>query len=240
MFAVAASYGPDDGGAVRRSAERCFGKFLDLLSLERVESAKAVAAERPQIFVDLMGHTFGGRYGKRRRVVSVCRSIEILISQFVLYPLRTTLVNRSKSIFNSKDLLLSGYVQVALIQGKGGQRSVKHHSEFSGFGMWVLVDGIEHICRLLYASPRKYWCRKLLGERGSRYFYFPLVVRAFRPLLHKTFSQRVFRDGMWALSVEMRALPLDSVLVGIEPQEPRFTTQLTVLHFEGSHVYGAQ
>ena len=61
MFAVAASYGPDDAGPVRRSAEKCFEKFLDLLSLERVESAKLVAAEKPQIFIDLMAHTFGAR-----------------------------------------------------------------------------------------------------------------------------------------------------------------------------------
>ena len=64
VFTVAASYGPDDGSMVRRSAERCFGKFLDLLRLERVDSANLVAAERPQIFVDLMSHTFGARYGE--------------------------------------------------------------------------------------------------------------------------------------------------------------------------------
>lgn len=61
VFAVAASYGPDDAGSVRRSAETCFGKFLDLLSLKSMESAKMVMAEKPQIFVDLMAHTFGAR-----------------------------------------------------------------------------------------------------------------------------------------------------------------------------------
>eukprot|EP00903_Cladosiphon_okamuranus_P011215 g10582.t1 len=63
VFAVAASYGPDDTGPVRRSAERCFGKFLDLLRFDPVETAKLVAAERPQIFVDLMAYTFGARPG---------------------------------------------------------------------------------------------------------------------------------------------------------------------------------
>lgn len=61
VLAVAASYGPDDEGTVRRSAETCAGKFLDVSSAGHVESAKAVAAERPQIFVDLMGHTTGAR-----------------------------------------------------------------------------------------------------------------------------------------------------------------------------------
>eukprot|EP00903_Cladosiphon_okamuranus_P006818 g6643.t4 len=63
VFAVAASYGPDDASSVRRSVERCSGTFLDLLWLERVETAKLVAAERPQIFVDLVSHTFGARPG---------------------------------------------------------------------------------------------------------------------------------------------------------------------------------
>eukprot|EP00752_Nemacystus_decipiens_P012726 g11275.t1 len=63
VFAVAASYGPDDAGSVRRSAEKCFGKFLDLHWLERMASAKLVAAERPQIFVDLVFHTLGARPG---------------------------------------------------------------------------------------------------------------------------------------------------------------------------------
>lgn len=61
VFAVAASYGPDDAGPVRRSAETCFGVFLDFISLGCAEAAKVVAAERPQIFIDLMAHTFGAR-----------------------------------------------------------------------------------------------------------------------------------------------------------------------------------
>lgn len=67
---MAASYGPDDEGEVRRSAERCAGKFLDLSSAGHMESAKALAAERPQILVDLMGHTTGARY-IRKPLVSV-------------------------------------------------------------------------------------------------------------------------------------------------------------------------
>ncbi|CAM9888575.1 unnamed protein product, partial [Ectocarpus sp. 4 AP-2014] len=63
VFAVAASYGPDDGSPVRRSAEACAGKFLDVSLAGHAESAKAVAAERPEIFVDLMGHTTGARPG---------------------------------------------------------------------------------------------------------------------------------------------------------------------------------
>ncbi|CAM9809280.1 unnamed protein product, partial [Ectocarpus fasciculatus] len=63
VFAVAASYGPDDGSPVRRSAETCAGNFLDVSLAGHVESAKAIAAERPEIFVDLMGHTTGARPG---------------------------------------------------------------------------------------------------------------------------------------------------------------------------------
>lgn len=59
---MAASYGPNDGSATRRSAETCAGKFLDLSWMGDVESAKAVAAERPEIFVDLMAHTTGARW----------------------------------------------------------------------------------------------------------------------------------------------------------------------------------
>ncbi|CAM9939632.1 unnamed protein product, partial [Laminaria digitata] len=61
VFAVAASYGPNDGSSTRRSAEACAGKFLDVSWLGDVESAKAVAAEMPEIFVDLMAHTTGAR-----------------------------------------------------------------------------------------------------------------------------------------------------------------------------------
>ncbi|CAM9108296.1 unnamed protein product, partial [Scytosiphon promiscuus] len=61
IFTVAASYGPNDGGLVRRSAEKCAGIFLDLFSAGHLDSAKAIAAERPQIFVDLAGHTTGSR-----------------------------------------------------------------------------------------------------------------------------------------------------------------------------------
>eukprot|EP00752_Nemacystus_decipiens_P009479 g8475.t1 len=61
VFVVAASYGPDDKSPVRRSAESCAGKFLDVSSAGHSEAAKAVAAERPQIFVDLMAHTTGAR-----------------------------------------------------------------------------------------------------------------------------------------------------------------------------------
>lgn len=61
VFAVAASYGPNDGSSTRRSAETCAGKFLDVSWLGDVESAKAVALERPEIFVDLMAHTTGAR-----------------------------------------------------------------------------------------------------------------------------------------------------------------------------------
>ena len=63
VFTVAASYGPDDEGPVRRSAETCAGKFLDISSQAHAEAAKVVAAERPQIFVDLMAHTTGARCG---------------------------------------------------------------------------------------------------------------------------------------------------------------------------------
>ena len=77
---MAASYGPNDGSAARRSAETCAGKFLDLSWLGDVESAKAVAAERPEIFVDLMAHTTGARwtildgtYGAHRNLyISLC------------------------------------------------------------------------------------------------------------------------------------------------------------------------
>lgn len=65
---MAASYGPDDGSPVRRSAETCAGKFLDVSLAGHAESAKAVAAERPEIFVDLMGHTTGARWVGRQVV----------------------------------------------------------------------------------------------------------------------------------------------------------------------------
>lgn len=63
VFAVAASYGPDDESPVRRSAETCAGKFLDVSEAGHAEAAKAVVAERPQIFVDLMAHTTEARWG---------------------------------------------------------------------------------------------------------------------------------------------------------------------------------
>lgn len=62
MSTIAASYGPDDGSGVRHSAERCAGRFLDVSWMDDVTSAKTVAAEEPEIFVDLMGHTTGARY----------------------------------------------------------------------------------------------------------------------------------------------------------------------------------
>lgn len=61
IVAVAASYGPDDGSYIRRSAENCAGKFLDLFPMGDVEAAQTVAAEGPEIFVDLMAHTTGAR-----------------------------------------------------------------------------------------------------------------------------------------------------------------------------------
>lgn len=81
VHTVAASYGPDDGSPLRRSAERCAGEFLDLSGAGDVEAAAAVAAEAPEIFVDLMAHTTGarcvghqtselGRHGTARQVGS--------------------------------------------------------------------------------------------------------------------------------------------------------------------------
>lgn len=59
---MAASFGPDDESPVRRSAESCAGKFLDVSSAGHTDAAEAVAAERPQILVDLMAYTTGARY----------------------------------------------------------------------------------------------------------------------------------------------------------------------------------
>lgn len=58
---MAASYGPDDKGHVRRSAEMHADMFLDLSREGDVEAARGIANARPHIFVDLMAHTTGAR-----------------------------------------------------------------------------------------------------------------------------------------------------------------------------------
>lgn len=65
ILAVAASYGRNDGSSARQSVEKCARKFLELGFAGDVEAAKAVAAEKPEIFVDLMGHTTGARWASK-------------------------------------------------------------------------------------------------------------------------------------------------------------------------------
>lgn len=62
ILSVLASYSRNDGSSVRRSAEECAGKFLDLYGVGDVETAMAIAQEGPEIFVDLMAHTTGARW----------------------------------------------------------------------------------------------------------------------------------------------------------------------------------
>ena len=58
---VGYSYGPDDGGAMRRRLARAFDRFVDLSALPHAESAARIHGDGVDLLVDLKGHTQGAR-----------------------------------------------------------------------------------------------------------------------------------------------------------------------------------
>lgn len=60
---VGCSYGPDDGGPLRRRLAAGFDRFLDLSALTDEAAAQAIHAAAIDILVDLKGHTQGARPG---------------------------------------------------------------------------------------------------------------------------------------------------------------------------------
>lgn len=58
---VAYSYGPDDGGGMRRRLVAAFGRFADISGLGHEAAARRIAADGVDILVDLKGHTQGAR-----------------------------------------------------------------------------------------------------------------------------------------------------------------------------------
>ncbi|MGQ9366074.1 O-linked N-acetylglucosamine transferase, SPINDLY family protein [Azospirillum sp. A39] len=59
--AVGYSYGPDDGGPLRRRLQRGFDRFVDLAAASHDEAARRIRADGIQLLVDLKGHTQGAR-----------------------------------------------------------------------------------------------------------------------------------------------------------------------------------
>lgn len=113
MFAVAASYGPDDASPVRRSAEACAGKFLDVSLAGHADAAKAVAAERPQIFIDLVAHTTGTRYVccslGRVRYTTGCFLTELSL-QYLVWP-----SSRNGNCMVTNDSTFDRYVRTCVL-----------------------------------------------------------------------------------------------------------------------------
>ena len=60
---VGCSYGPDDGGPLRRRLAAGFDRFLDLSALTDEAAAQAIHGAEIDILVDLKGHTQGARPG---------------------------------------------------------------------------------------------------------------------------------------------------------------------------------
>ncbi len=61
-FAVTVySYGPDDGSAARRNAERDAEHFADIRDLGAADAARRIRADGIDVLVDLKGYTFGNR-----------------------------------------------------------------------------------------------------------------------------------------------------------------------------------
>ncbi|WP_245986196.1 glycosyltransferase [Azospirillum thermophilum] len=60
---VGCSYGPDDGGPLRRRLKGAFDRFLDLSTLPDDEAARAIRVAGVDILVDLKGHTNHARPG---------------------------------------------------------------------------------------------------------------------------------------------------------------------------------
>jgi len=58
---VGYSYGPDDGGPMRRRLVRAFDRFVDLSSVPHAEAAERIHADGIDILVDLKGHTQNAR-----------------------------------------------------------------------------------------------------------------------------------------------------------------------------------
>ena len=55
------SYGPDDGGPMRRRLGHAFDRFVDLSALPHAEAARRIHADGIDILVDLKGHTQNAR-----------------------------------------------------------------------------------------------------------------------------------------------------------------------------------
>lgn len=58
---VAYSYGPDDGSAMRARLRAGVDRFVDLAGLDSRATAEHIAADRPDVLVDLKGYTTGTR-----------------------------------------------------------------------------------------------------------------------------------------------------------------------------------
>ena len=61
MHVTAASYGENDGSAIRRRIEDGVDTFLDLHLVDDVEATQRMASLCPDVVVDLMAHTRGAR-----------------------------------------------------------------------------------------------------------------------------------------------------------------------------------
>jgi predicted O-linked N-acetylglucosamine transferase (SPINDLY family) len=59
--AIAYSYGPEDGSAIRARLKRAIPRFTDITSLPDAEAAAAIHADGVDILVDLKGYTFRAR-----------------------------------------------------------------------------------------------------------------------------------------------------------------------------------
>ncbi|NYZ12162.1 tetratricopeptide repeat protein [Azospirillum sp. RWY-5-1] len=55
------SYGPDDGGPMRRRLAAGFDRFMDVAALSHADAARRIAADGIDVLVDLKGHTQGAR-----------------------------------------------------------------------------------------------------------------------------------------------------------------------------------
>jgi predicted O-linked N-acetylglucosamine transferase (SPINDLY family) len=55
------SYGPDDGGPMRRRLERAFDRFVDIRPLSHAQAAQRIHSDEIDILVDLKGHTLNSR-----------------------------------------------------------------------------------------------------------------------------------------------------------------------------------
>ena len=77
---VAVSYGKDDGSKHRRSFEQLDGAFIDAKDMSPLKAATELAQHSPDILIDLMSHTTGGR-----AQIAALRPARILVN-YLGYP----------------------------------------------------------------------------------------------------------------------------------------------------------